>query len=103
MAVKLRMKRMGRKGRPFYRVCAVDSRTMRDGRVLEELGYYDPSVADTDARAVLKKDRVAYWVGVGAQPSEKVAVLIRKYGENGSHLQQQATALAKLKKKPVQA
>jgi len=51
----------------------------------------------------LKKDRVAYWVGVGAQPSEKVAVLIRKYGENGSHLEKQATALAKLKKKPIQA
>lgn len=76
---------------------------MRDGRVLEELGYYDPMVSDTDARAVLKKDRVAYWVGVGAQPSEKVAVLIRKYGENGSHLQKQADALQKLKKKPVQA
>jgi len=94
---------MGRKGRPFYRVCAVDCRTMRDGRVLEELGYYDPMVNDTDARAVLKKDRVAYWVGVGAQPSEKVAVLIRKYGENGTHLQKQADAIQKLSKKPVKA
>jgi small subunit ribosomal protein S16 len=60
-------------------------------------------VNDTDARAVLKKDRVAYWVGVGAQPSEKVAVLIRKYGENGTHLQKQADAIQKLSKKPVKA
>jgi small subunit ribosomal protein S16 len=51
----------------------------------------------------LKKDRVAYWVGVGAQPSEKVAVLIRKYGENGTHLQKQADAIQKLSKKPVKA
>ena len=101
MAVKIRMKRLGRKNRPFYRVCAVDSRTMRDGKVLEELGYYDPMVKDTDGRAVLNGERVSYWLGVGAQPSEKVNVLIRKYGANGTHLKEQADALAKLKKKPI--
>ena len=58
----------------------------RDGRVLEELGTYDPSVPDTDARAVLNGERIAYWLGVGAQPSEKVAVLIKKYGKDGTHL-----------------
>ena len=54
MAVKIRMKMMGRKHRPFFRICAVDSRNPRDGRVLEELGTYDPMVPDTDARALLK-------------------------------------------------
>ncbi len=48
--------------------------------MLEELGTYDPLVPDTDARALLKSERIDYWLGVGAQPSEKVKVLIKKYG-----------------------
>ncbi len=64
--------------------------------MIEELGTYDPLVPETDARALLKADRVAYWVGVGAQPSEKVAVLIKKYGEGGTHVDQQKAALEKL-------
>lgn len=87
---------MGRKHRPFFRVCAMDSRSPRDGRVIEELGTYDPLVPETDARAILKGDRIDYWLGVGAQPSPKVGVLIRKYGANGSHLQQQSDAIARL-------
>lgn len=90
------MKRLGRAHRPFFRICATDKRTPRDGRVLEELGTYDPSVEDTDARAVLNKERIDYWLGVGAQPSEKVAVLIKKYGADGTHVAQQETALSKL-------
>ena len=66
------MKMMGRKHRPFFRICAIDSRNPRDGRVLEELGTYDPLVADTDARALLNAERITYWLGVGAQPSDKV-------------------------------
>ena len=96
MAVRLRMKKLGRKHRPFFRICAMDSRNPRDGRVIEELGYYDPKVRDTDARVVLKRDRVDYWLGVGAKPTPKVAVLIRKYGTDGSHLEQNAAALEKL-------
>lgn len=96
MAVKIRMKMMGRKHRPFFRVCAMDSRSPRDGRVIEELGTYDPLVPETDARAILKGDRIDYWLGVGAQPSPKAGVLIRKYGSNGSHLQQQTEAIARL-------
>jgi small subunit ribosomal protein S16 len=91
------MKRMGRKNRPFYRVCAVDTRTKRDGRVIEELGYYDPLVMDTHARAILKSSRIDYWLSVGAQPSVQCNVLIKKYGTNGSHLALQQAALAKLK------
>lgn len=96
MAVRIRMKKMGRAHRAFFRICATDKRTPRDGRVLEELGTYDPSVADTDARAVLNKERVSYWLSVGAVPSEKVAVLIKKYGEGGTHEAAQAAALEKL-------
>jgi len=90
------MKKFGRLHRPFFRVCVTDSRTPRDGRVLEEVGYYDPMVPETDARANLNGERIAYWIGVGAQPSEKVAILIKKYGTNGTHLEQQKAALARL-------
>ena len=95
MSVRLRMKVMGRKHRPFYRICAIDKRAPRGGKVLEELGTYDPMVPDTDARARLVTDRVDYWLGVGAQPSEKVAVLIKKYGSKGTHVEQQKAALEK--------
>jgi small subunit ribosomal protein S16 len=93
VAVKIRMKMMGRKHRPFFRICAMDARRPRGGRVLEELGTYDPLVPDTDARVLLNGERVNYWLGVGAQPTEKVKVLIKKYGAEGTHLAQQQAAL----------
>jgi small subunit ribosomal protein S16 len=96
VAVRIRMKRMGRAHRSFFRVCAFDQNAPRDGKALEELGYYDPYVPDTDARAVLNGERIAYWMSVGAQPTEKVAVLIKKYGKDGTHLAKQQEALAKL-------
>jgi small subunit ribosomal protein S16 len=103
VAVRIRMKRLGRKNRPFYRVCAVDQRTGRDGRVLEELGHYDPLVKEVDARAILDGERIAHWVSKGAQPSEKVAVLIKKYGPNGTHLEAQKQALERIKTERPQA
>lgn len=99
MAVRIRMKKMGRAHRPFYRICAMDKRSPRDGRVIEELGYYDTSVPETDARVVLKPERVDYWLSVGAQPSEKCAVLIKKYGTEGTHLDAQKEALERLSKR----
>ncbi len=96
MAVRIRMKMMGRKHRPFFRICAMDSRVPRDGRVLEELGTYDPMVPFEDARAVLNGERVAYWLGVGALPTEKVKILIKKYGPNGTCLEKQKEALDRL-------
>lgn len=96
MAVKIRMKMMGRKHRPFFRICAIDSRNPRDGRVLEELGTYDPMVIDTDARTLLNAERINYWLGVGAQPSDRVRVLIKKYGGEGTHLEQQKSARERL-------
>lgn len=103
MAVKIRMKKMGRKHRPFFRVCAIDSRAPRDGKVIEELGHYDPLVPDTDARAILNGERIAYWLSVGAQPSENVSVLVKKYGKDGSHLAQQQAALGRIKTTRPQA
>ena len=97
MAVRIRMKKLGRKKRPFFRICAVDSRRPRDGRVLEELGTYDPVLPETDARAILKGERIDYWLNVGAQPSVNVKVLIKKYGTEGTHLEQQKAALERLK------
>lgn len=99
MAVRIRLKKMGRKARPFFRLCAVDSRAPRDGKVIEELGTYDPMVRDTDARVTLKRERVDYWMSVGAQPSEKAGVLIKKYGTNGTHVEKQEEALERLKMK----
>jgi len=96
VAVRIRMKRLGRRHRPFYRICATDARRPRDGRVLEELGTYDPMVPETDARAVLNGERIKYWLSVGAQPSEKVQVLIKKYGAEGSHIEAQRQALDRL-------
>jgi small subunit ribosomal protein S16 len=96
VTVRIRMKKLGRKHRPFFRICAMEARTPRDGRVLEELGTYDPMVPETDARALLNGERLNYWLGVGAQPSDKVRILIKKYGVDGTHLEQQRLALARL-------
>src|SRR5438128_6559704 len=73
------MKLLGRKHRPYYRIVAIDSRQPRDGRVIEELGSYDPMVKNTDERVHLRPDRVKYWMSVGALPSERVATLLQKY------------------------
>jgi small subunit ribosomal protein S16 len=73
------MMMLGRKHRPYYRIVAIDGRQPRDGRTIEELGTYDPMIKDTDSRVTMIPDRVKYWLSVGATPSEKVAVLIKKY------------------------
>jgi len=71
VAVRIRLKRLGRRHRPFFRICAMDARTPRDGRVIEELGFYDPMVKEVDARAVLKGERIDYWLSMGAQPTPR--------------------------------
>lgn len=74
----------------------MDQRSPRDGRVIEEVGHYDPMCPETDARTVLKSDRIDHWLSVGAQPSDKVKVLIKKYGTDGTHAEAQAAALERL-------
>ena len=76
--VKIRMKRMGMKKEPFYRIIVIDSRSARDGRAIEELGYYNP-VADPSELKV-DAERAKYWLGVGAQPSDTVRGLLKKSG-----------------------
>jgi len=79
VAVKIRLKRMGKIRQPYYRIVVADSRTKRDGRVIEEIGKYhpkeDPSYIEVDS------ERAQYWLGVGAQPSEPVAVLLKVTGD----------------------
>ncbi|MBN68776.1 30S ribosomal protein S16 [Gimesia chilikensis] len=82
MAVRIRMKRMGRTHRPFYRICVMDSRKQRDGEAIEEIGTYDTSVADKAQRVSIDMERVDYWMSVGAKPSENVATLIKKVKKN---------------------
>ncbi len=78
MAVHLRLTRMGRHKRPFYRVVATDSRMPRDGRFLEVIGTYDP-LKETD-KASFKEDRVLDWLKKGAQPTDSVRALLRRTG-----------------------
>src|SRR6187431_3518472 len=80
MAVKLRLKRMGRSNASFFRLNAIDSRSPRDGRVIEELGYYDPRNKDQSKQFVAKLDRCRYWLDVGAVPSGTVSSLLKKSG-----------------------
>ena|SRR5579872_2706839 len=86
MSVKLRLKRMGRSNRSFFRLNAIDSRAPRDGRVIEELGYYDPRSKDTAKQFVAKLDRCKHWLDVGAVPSETVSSLLKKSGLDHKHL-----------------
>ncbi len=76
--VKIRLKRMGRKNRAFFRICAFDSREERDGRSIEQLGTYDPMEKDESKKVVLKRERIEYWLSVGAQPTETVASILKK-------------------------
>lgn len=96
MSVRIRMKKLGRKHRPFFRICAIDIRSPRDGRVIEELGTYDPMIPETDARVRMDHERVQYWLGVGAQPSDRMKILIKKYGPQGTHLAAQQAACDRL-------
>ena len=74
--VRIRLTRMGAKKRPFYRVVAADARSPRDGRCIEQLGYYDPMKKPFDLK--LDLERVDYWLSVGAQPSDTVGNLIKR-------------------------
>lgn len=78
--VVIRMRRMGAKKRPFYRIVAADKRSPRDGKFIEELGTYDPFKKEDLEKVNVDGERVAYWLKNGAQPSEKVAILLAKLG-----------------------
>ena len=79
MELTIRMKRLGRRNRAFWRICATDKRTARDGRVVEELGHYDPHLENED-KVKIHRDRVVHWLKHGAQPSKTVAELLGHLG-----------------------
>ncbi len=78
MAVRIRLRRMGAKKRPFYRIVVADSRTPRDGRFIDELGYYNPLVEPADVK--VDADKAKKWLENGAQPSDTVRYLLKSQG-----------------------
>lgn len=80
MSVKLRLKRFGRRHRSFFRLNAMDGRAPRDGKVIEQLGWYDPNAKQHDRQVSLNRERIEYWLSVGAEPSDTVRDLLRKQG-----------------------
>ncbi len=79
MATKIRLKRLGKIRAPYYRIVVADSRTKRDGRVIEEIGKYHPT--EEPSLIEISSERAQYWLGVGAQPTEQVAVLLKITGD----------------------
>jgi len=82
VSVRIRMKMTGRKHRPFFRICVIDRQKSRDGLPIEELGTYDPMVKVKSERVKVNMDRIAYWMSVGATPSDRVATLLKKVKNN---------------------
>ena len=80
MAVRIRLKRMGAKKKPFYRIVVADSRYPRDGRFIEELGYYNPTTKPTTFE--VDAEKVRQWVAKGAKPSDTVKALLTRAGLN---------------------
>lgn len=97
MAVKLRMTRMGRRHRPFFRINAVESRTPRDGRILEKLGHYDPIEKDPAKQVVLNRERVEYWLDKGAIPSDAVSEMLLRHGIKHKYAEQKEARRSKAK------
>jgi small subunit ribosomal protein S16 len=82
VAVKIRLKRMGKIRAPYYRIVVADSRTKRDGRVIEEIGKYHPT--EEPSFIEVDSERAQYWLGVGAQPTEQVAAILKLTGDWGT-------------------
>lgn len=81
MAVKIRLKRLGKIRAPYYRIVVADSRTKRDGRVIEEIGKYHPT--EEPSFIEVDSERAQYWLSVGAQPTEQVAAILKLTGDWG--------------------
>ena len=95
MAVKIRLSRMGRRHRPFFRINVVDSRTPRDGNVIEKLGHVDPIEKDKAKQIVLNRERAEYWLGKGAIPSDTVSEILLKSGIKHKYAQEKAARRTK--------
>jgi small subunit ribosomal protein S16 len=105
MAVKIRMTRIGRRHRPFFRINAIESRAPRDGTILEKLGHYDPIEKDQSKQIVLDIERVKYWLDKGAIPSDTVSEILlkkgikHKYAEERAKRRARARALARARRR----
>jgi len=77
--VVIRLARGGAKKRPFYHIVAADKRCPRDGRYIERLGYFNPIASGQEQRVKMNRERVQYWIGNGAQPSQRVATLVAEW------------------------
>jgi small subunit ribosomal protein S16 len=86
---------MGRRHRPFFRINAVESRTPRDGRILEKLGHYDPLEKDPAKQIVLDRDRAQYWLDKGAIPSDTVSEILLRHGIKHKYAEEKAAHRAK--------
>lgn len=86
MAVRIRLKRFGAKKRPFYRIVVADSRSPRDGRFIDEIGYYNPIAQPVEIK--IDTDKAKKWLSVGAQPSDTVKSLFKKEGIIGNSVSQ---------------
>ncbi|MFA5552940.1 MAG: 30S ribosomal protein S16 [Phycisphaerae bacterium] len=98
MAVKIRMTRMGRRHRPFFRINAIESKMPRDGRILEKLGHYDPIEKDESKQLILNIERVKYWLEKGAVPSDTVSQLFLKQGIKSKYAEEKSARLANARK-----
>ncbi len=83
MATRIRLKRMGQRNRPFYRISVFEKRSQRDGKALETLGTYNPLAEDDADKVTLKRDRVLHWLDNGAKPSQTVQNILK---QNGIHV-----------------
>ncbi len=95
MAVKIRMTRIGRRHRPFFRINAVESREPRDGKILEKLGHYDPIEKDKEKQIVLNTERVKHWLDKGAIPSDTVSEILLRLGIKHKYAEEKAARRAK--------
>lgn len=97
MAVKLRMTRMGRRHRPFFRINAVEARTPRDGKILEKLGHYDPIEKDPAKQVVLNRERTEYWLNQGAIPTDTVSQILLRQGIKHKYAEEKAARRTRAK------
>lgn len=99
MSVKIRMSRHGRRHRPFFRINVIDSRTPRDGTIIEKLGYYDPLEKAADKQLVLNLERVQFWLDKGAIPSDSMSEILTRKGIKHKYATEKKTRRALARKR----
>lgn len=101
--VVLRLSRTGAKKRPFYHVVAKSKRSRRDGGCIERLGYFNPIASGAEVRLQMDMERIEYWLGVGAQTSDRVANLLKEFKKHGARTGAEYNEVKQPRKKPAAA